>query len=264
MLVGHEVSESYIENESVDLTRKPLIEINGLNQGHLVKNVSFTVSAGEIFGIYGLVGSGRTELARAIMGADRVASGTIILDEKKVRIKSPAEAIRNGICLVPEDRKSQGVLLEKSISENISLPSLKSLKGKILINYNKILKYSNEYMNKLKIAAPDSGQTVKYLSGGNQQKVVLAKWIGMNLKVFIFDEPTRGIDVGAKEEIRNLIRGLASEKKAIILISSEIPEILSIADRVGVMHEGQMVTILQRSEASKEKLVAYSMGSSAL
>ncbi len=261
MLVGHEVSESYIENKSVDLTRKPVIEIYGLNQGHLVRNVNFMVSAGEIFGIYGLVGSGRTELARAIMGADKIDSGHIILDEKKVRIKSPAEAIRNGICLVPEDRKSQGVLLEKSISENISLPSLKSLRGKVLVNYRKILKYSNEYMNKLKIAAPDSGQTVKFLSGGNQQKVVLAKWIGMNLKVFIFDEPTRGIDVGAKEEIRNLIRGLASEKKAIILISSEIPEILSIADRVGVMHEGRMVAILTRSEATKEKLVAYSMGS---
>jgi ribose transport system ATP-binding protein len=260
MLVGHEVLESYIANQSIDKNRTPVFEVNGLNHGHLVRNINLKVSSGEIFGIYGLVGSGRTELARAIIGADRINSGQIILDKKKVCIKSPADAIGYGICLVPEDRKGQGLLLEKSISENISLPSLKSLKGKLLLNYGKISKYSDEYMKKLRIIASDSGQTVKYLSGGNQQKVVLAKWIGMNLRVFIFDEPTRGIDVGAKEEIRNLIRDLARDKKSIIFISSEIPEILSIADRIGIMHEGRMIAILDRSDATKEKLVAYSMG----
>jgi ribose transport system ATP-binding protein len=263
MLVGHDVSESYIENKSVDSSSNKTFEIRGINRGDQVKNINLTISSGEIFGIYGLVGSGRTEFARAIIGADKIESGQIFLDGNKLKISSPSDAIKYGICLVPEDRKNQGILLEKSISDNIALPSLKSLKRNFLISYRKISNYSNKYMQKLKISAPDSAQVVKFLSGGNQQKVVLAKWIGMNLNVFIFDEPTRGIDIGAKEEIRNLIRGLAREKKKVILISSEIPEILSIADRIGVMHEGRLAAIINRADATKEKLVAYSMGSTA-
>ena len=195
------------------------------------------------------------------MGADKIDSGEISLDGKVLRIRSPRDAIRHRICLVPEDRKSQRVLLEKSIAANIALPSLPKLKSLFFVNYRKIFAYAEEFMGKLRIAAPDSGQYVKYLSGGNQQKVVLAKWIGMSLRVFIFDEPTRGIDIGAKEEIRALIRALVTEGKIIILISSEIPEILSIADRIGVMHEGRMIAVVDRKDATKEKLVGYSMGS---
>jgi ribose transport system ATP-binding protein len=152
------------------------------------------------------------------------------------------------------------VLLEKSLAENIALPSLGRMKGFLFISHAKIFRYASDFVTKLKIATPHVSQFVKYLSGGNQQKVVLAKWLGMSLKVFIFDEPTRGIDVGAKEEIRALVRALAAEGKAIILISSEIPEILSISDRVAVMHEGSIVTILERRNATKEKLVSFSMG----
>lgn len=260
MLVGHEVSDVYIPNDRIDSAMLPAFSVRGLNRRGVIQDINLEVSRGEIFGIYGLVGSGRTEVARAIIGADSVDSGEITLEGQKLHISSPHDAIRYGICLVPEDRKSQGVFLEKSIAENIALPSLPNLKSLLFVNYHKIFRYAAEFMNKLHIAAPNSSQYVKFLSGGNQQKVVLAKWIGMSLKVFIFDEPTRGIDIGAKEEIRALIRALVQEGKIIILISSEIPEILSIADRIGVMHEGRMVAIIDRKDVTKEKLVSYSMG----
>lgn len=261
MLVGHQVSEHYVEHGMVDRSGPPAFVVRGLNRMGIIEKINFEVWKGEIFGIYGLVGSGRTEVARAIMGADRLDSGELLFESRKLVIKSPSDAIRNGICLVPEDRKSQGVLLESSIEDNIALPSLPRMKSLFLINYGKIARYAAEFMGKLRIAAPNSSQSVKFLSGGNQQKVVLARWIGMKLRVFIFDEPTRGIDIGAKEEIRALIRNLVKEGKIIILISSEIPEILSIADRIGVMHDGRMIAIVDRKDATKEKLVSYSMGS---
>jgi len=152
------------------------------------------------------------------------------------------------------------VFLEKSVQDNISLPSLKSLRAGPFLSYGKIARYAADFVSKLRIATPHLQQHVKYLSGGNQQKVVLAKWLGMKLKVFIFDEPTRGIDVGAKEEIRGLIKTLAREGKSIIMISSEIPEILGISDRVAVMHEGRIEAVLPRWEATRERLMAYSMG----
>jgi len=206
------------------------------------------------------VGQGRTELARAIIGADPIDSGDMFLDGKRIKNHSPQEAIQNGFCLIPEDRKNQGVLLEKSIADNIALPALPRLKSSFLVDAKKVSNYASEYMDKLKVVAPNARQYVKFLSGGNQQKVVLARWIGMKLDVFIFDEPTRGIDVGAKEEIRNLIRSIAEEDKIVIFISSEISEILSIADRIGVMHEGRLVTVVDRKNATREKLISYSMG----
>lgn len=260
LIVGHEVSEEYIPNNRVDRAISPTFTVHRLNRQGVIQDINLEVSRSEIFGIYGLLGSGRTEVARAIIGADPVDSGEISLEGRRLHISSPRDAIRNGICLVPEDRKCQGVLLEKSIAENIALPSLSNLKGLLFVNYRKISRYAVELMNKLHIAAPNSNQYVKFLSGGNQQKVVLAKWIGMSLKVFIFDEATRGIDIGAKEEIRARIRELAQEGKIIILISSEISEILSISDRIGVMHEGRMVAVVDRKDATKEKLVNYSMG----
>jgi len=264
MLVGHEVSEEYVPPNRPEGQRGNALEVRSLEREGVLHDISFGVAEGEIFGIYGLVGAGRTEVARAILGADKIDSGEILLEGRRLRIRSPRDAIRAGICLAPEDRKSQGVLLEKSLSENIALPSLPRMKRFIFINHGKMLRYATEFMGKLRIAAPNANQFVKFLSGGNQQKVVLAKWLGMNLKVFIFDEPTRGIDIGAKEEIRSLIRGLAAEGKAIVLISSEIPEILSISDRIGVMHEGRMAAIMDRKDATKEKLLSYSMGASEL
>jgi ribose transport system ATP-binding protein len=237
-----------------------VLEVRGLSRRGVLADINLTLHKGEILGVYGLVGAGRTELARALIGADRVDTGEMHLEGRRLNIASPREAIRHGLCLAPEDRKTQGVFLEKSVQDNISLPSLKSLRAGLFLSYGKIARYAADFVSKLRIATPHLQQRVKYLSGGNQQKVVLAKWLGMKLKVFIFDEPTRGIDVGAKEEIRGLIKTLAREGKSIIMISSEIPEILGISDRVAVMHEGRIEAVLPRREATREKLMAYSMG----
>jgi len=263
MLVGREIDESEAATAGAAVPAEglaPVLEVRGLGRRGVLADINFTLHRGEILGVYGLVGAGRTELARALIGADRVDAGEILLEGRKLNIASPREAIRNGLCLAPEDRKTQGVFLEKSVQDNISLPSLKSLKGGLFLSYGKIARYAADFVSKLRIATPHLQQQVKYLSGGNQQKVVLAKWLGMKLKVFIFDEPTRGIDVGAKEEIRGLIKTLAREGKSIIMISSEIPEILGISDRVAVMHEGRIEAVLPRREATRERLMAYSMG----
>lgn len=260
MLVGHDVSEEYIGSRQVSHNSEPSLVVCKLSRQGILTDINLRIARGEIFGIYGLVGSGRTELARAIIGADPIDSGDMFLDGKRIKNHSPQEAIQNGFCLIPEDRKNQGVLLEKSIADNIALPALPRLKSSFLVDAKKVSNYASEYMDKLKVVAPNARQYVKFLSGGNQQKVVLARWIGMKLDVFIFDEPTRGIDVGAKEEIRNLIRSIAEEDKIVIFISSEISEILSIADRIGVMHEGRLVTVVDRKNATREKLISYSMG----
>jgi ribose transport system ATP-binding protein len=267
MLVGREIDESEGSGRGMDSggaspaeAREPVLEVRRLARKGILTDINFTLHKGEILGVYGLVGAGRTELARALIGADRVDSGDILLEGRRLRIASPRDAIRSGLCLAPEDRKTQGVFLEKSVQDNICLPSLKSLKGALFVSYRRVARYAADFVSRLRIVTPSTRQLVKYLSGGNQQKVVLAKWLGMKLKVFIFDEPTRGIDVGAKEEIRGLIKGLAREGKSVIMISSEIPEILGISDRVAVMHEGRIEVILGRGEASREKLMAYSMG----
>ncbi|MDY0093120.1 MAG: sugar ABC transporter ATP-binding protein [Candidatus Vecturithrix sp.] len=262
MMVGKDLAENeWLAHETVVKPRsQKSFSVKGLARQGVLQNISFDVHTGEILGIFGLVGSGRTELARAIIGADPIDAGEIFVQQKKVQIRSPKEAIRSGICLAPEDRKSQGLLLGKSVQENITLPNLRKLKGTFMLSYNKITAYAADFVRKLNVATPSVHQKVRLLSGGNQQKVVLAKWLGMNSQVFIFDEPTRGIDVGAKEEIRTLIRQLAQEGKAIILISSELPEIMSMGDRIIVMHKGAVTGELLREHATKEKLLAYSMG----
>ncbi len=268
MLVGREIDESEAGGGGAMASGgtgpgggpEPVLEVRGLSRKGVLEDINLTLHRGEILGVYGLVGAGRTELARALVGADRVDAGEILLEGRRLKVASPRDAIRSGLCLAPEDRKTHGVFLEKSVQDNICLPSLKSLKGGPFVSYGKIARYAADFVSKLRIVTPSLRQQVKYLSGGNQQKVVLAKWLGMKLKVFIFDEPTRGIDVGAKEEIRGLIRGLARDGKSVIMISSEIPEILGISDRVAVMHEGRIEAILSRREASREKLMACSMG----
>jgi len=262
MLVGREIAKDEYVRRNREADKDTVLAVQGLERRGVFENVSFEVRKGEILGIYGLVGAGRTEVVRAIIGADSIDQGTIYVENRPRKISSPKEAIRLGVCLVPEDRKRQGVLLGKSVQENIALPSLERLGNSLFLNYSKIARYASRFVKKLKIVTPHMRQKVRFLSGGNQQKVVLAKWLGMDLKVFIFDEPTRGIDVGAKEEIRNLIRNLADQGKAIILVSSEIPEILSMSDSIVVMHSGRITKKLAREEATKEKLIAYSMGAS--
>lgn len=213
--------------------------------------VSLSVRRGEILGLAGLVGSGRTELARVIFGVDPLRGGAIRLDGAPIRITSPRAAIEHGIYLVPEDRKSSGLLLDVSIAENISLPDLSSYLRLWLVNTARETENARRQRERLKIRAPDVETTVGSLSGGNQQKVVLAKWLSMRPKVLIFDEPTRGIDVGAKQEIYDMLRRLTDAGVAVLMISSDMEEVIGVSDRIAVMHEGAIsVFLIAASSAS--------------
>ncbi|MEZ6060746.1 MAG: sugar ABC transporter ATP-binding protein [Planctomycetaceae bacterium] len=225
------------------------LEVSGLGRGTAVQNVSFCVRAGEVLGITGLVGAGRTETVRLIFGADVPDSGTIVLDGKPLRIRHPRDAIRAGICLLTEDRKAQGLVLNHSVRDNFGLPNLSRLSRFGLVREREERRRLGEYVTSLSIRIPHQQQLAGNLSGGNQQKVVLAKWLQRNAEVIIFDEPTRGIDVGAKHEIYLLLNKLAAQGKAIIMISSELPEVLGMSDRILVMHSGRVTGELDNSSA---------------
>ena len=216
------------------------LAVKNLSHGTKVRNVSFELRAGEIVGLTGLVGAGRTETARLIFGADKKDSGTVELDGKPISATSPRDAIRCGICLLTEDRKSQGLVLGLAVQENFGLPSLHQFTHKGLINREQESDAFAKYVKQIKIKIANHEQSAATLSGGNQQKVVLAKWLQRNAEVIIFDEPTRGIDVGAKYEIYQLIHQLADEGKAVLMISSELPEILGMSNRIIVMNEGRV------------------------
>lgn len=220
-----------------------------------VSGVSFRVHAGEVFGFAGLVGSGRTEVARMIFGADRRETGRVFLHGKTINPRSPAEAIALGIGLLTEDRNQQGLIMGMSVQENIVLSSYDKWRAGWRINWRRVRETANAYVEGLRIRTPSLAQRVASLSGGNRQKVVLARWLATNCQVLIFDEPTWGIDVGVKREIHELIRRLASEGHAIIVISSDLPEVISLSDRIGVMWEGQLVGILSREEATQEGIM---------
>ena len=214
--------------------------MRNLRRGSWVRDVSFDLRAGEIVGLTGLVGAGRTETARLIFGADRMDSGSVELDGKRLSISGPRDAIRNGICLLTEDRKGQGLVLGQTVQENFGLPNLGDFSASLLISSTRESEAFSGFVEKMRIKISGHSQVAGTLSGGNQQKVVLAKWLQRNAEVIIFDEPTRGIDVGAKFEIYQLIHGLAEEGKAILMISSELPEILGMSDRIIVMNEGRV------------------------
>lgn len=252
LMVGRELADNYPRkgHDCADT----ILEVKDMNTAY-VHNISFKLRRGEILGLAGLVGAGRTETARAIFGADPVISGEIILNGKNVRISSPQDAIKHGIGLIPEDRKRHGVLLKSSIKNNITLSSLARVSKFGYINRKKENRKLLELKDSLKIKTPSLEQLVKNLSGGNQQKVVLAKWLATNCDILIFDEPTRGIDVGAKQEIYKLMRQLAESGKALIMISSEMPELLGMSDRIIVMHEGDIVGELDRNEATQELIL---------
>ena len=216
------------------------LAVKNLSHGTKVRNVSFELRAGEIVGLTGLVGAGRTETARLIFGADKKDSGTVELDGKPIDATSPRDAIRCGICLLTEDRKSQGLVLGLTVQENFGLPSLHQFTHKGLINREQESDAFAKYVKQIKIKIANHEQSAATLSGGNQQKVVLAKWLQRNAEVIIFDEPTRGIDVGAKYEIYQLIHQLVNEGKAVLMISSELPEILGMSNRIIVMNEGRV------------------------
>lgn len=258
MMVGRELKEQFPEAKSP--IGEVALEVKNLSTPTLLKNVNLSVRSGEILGLAGLVGAGRTETARAIFGADPISSGEIYVHGEKVRIQKPQDAIDKGIAYIPEDRKKHGVLLEMSIRENTSFIALKSISKAGVVNKSKDRKLAEEYIEKLRIKTPSMEQLSKNLSGGNQQKVVLAKSLASNSNIIIFDEPTRGIDVGAKQEIYHLMRSLAQDGMAIIMISSEMPELLGMSDRIIVMHEGEVMGEVAGQEATQEVILEYASG----
>jgi ribose transport system ATP-binding protein len=224
--------------------------------------VSLEVRRGEILGLAGLIGSGRTELVRAIFGVDRLRGGAIRLDGEPILVTTPRAAIAHGIYLIPEDRKGCGLLLDLSIAENISLPDLASYQRFFLVDSARETANANTQRERLKIRAPDVATPAGSLSGGNQQKVVLAKWLSMRPKVLIFDEPTRGIDVGAKQEIYDMLRRLTDAGVAVLMISSDMEEVIGVSDRIAVMHEGAISGFLERSQFSEHNVLQLAVGES--
>jgi ribose transport system ATP-binding protein len=258
LMVGRELKDA-IPKVAAKLG-PPALTVKNLNRTGVLHDISFTVHQGEVVGLAGLVGAGRTETARVIFGADPLTSGTIEVFGKPVKIRSPQDAIKHGIGLVTEDRKQQGLVLGMAVRENNTLANLDVLSVLGFIKRGEENKVAEKYKHDLSIRTPSIEQIVQNLSGGNQQKVVLAKWLFTGSKVLIFDEPTRGIDVGAKSEIYKLMNELAAQGVAIIMISSELPEILGMSDRILVMHEGRITGELARSEATQERIMHLATG----
>lgn len=256
LMVGRSLEDKFPKDTTIK-KGKELLKVDNLSTKDKLKNVSFSLHAGEVLGISGLMGSGRTELARAIFGADPISKGEIYIEEEQVKINSPMQAIEKGISYLSEDRKKNGVALNLSIRENITMANLKAVSNGSVINQKQEANKAEEFIKSLNIKTPSMEQKVKFLSGGNQQKVIIAKWLHTKTKIFIFDEPTRGIDVGAKIEVYQLINKLAREGNAVIMISSEMPEILGLSDRILVMSEGKCTAILDRKEATQEKVMYH-------
>jgi ribose transport system ATP-binding protein len=251
-MVGRELKDIYPKRSSS--TQKPMLELINVS-GNGDKNISLHVNQGEIVGLAGLVGAGRTELARMIFGADKMESGVIKVEGKEVVINSPKQAIKNGIGLIPEDRKRQGCLLDFGIDWNIALTHLPEISNYMFVDVKKIKEQGKEYIDKLRIKTPYIDQLVRNLSGGNQQKVVLARTLITNSKVIIFDEPTRGIDVGARAEIYHLLKELAEDGKAILMISSDMEELLGMSDRIYALSEGKLKGEIGKDEFSQVELL---------
>ena len=255
LMVGRKILES-VPQLNLSLDKPVVLQVNGLNRGKQVRDVSFVVRRGEILGFAGLMGAGRTEVARAVFGADPIDSGEIRVNHRKVHIRHPKDAVRHGIGYLSEDRKRFGVAIGMNVEENSSIASMKRFTGFAGFVKNKeIRKATTEMVEKLAIKTPSLLQKVKFLSGGNQQKVVIAKWMIRNCDILFFDEPTRGIDIGAKQEIYLLLNELANAGKTIIMISSELPEILRLSHRIVVMCEGRITGELLASEATQEKIM---------
>ncbi len=237
-----------------------VLQVQGLSKEGKFDDISFDVRSGEILGFFGLVGSGRTEIMRAIFGADNFDEGELILNGKKRKIRGPHDAIRLGVGFLPEDRKTQGLTLDMSVKENVNLASYKDISRFGFINLPKERNNATEFVKKLRVVTPGISQKVMNLSGGNQQKIVVAKWLCKNSGIFIFDEPTVGIDVGAKREIYKLLEELLNAGNAVIIISSYLPEIMGIADRIAVIYEGRFVKAISRGEYDEEELLRYASG----
>lgn len=255
-MVGREIKEKFPQISCQK--GKKILEVKHLNAGRQVRNVNFELYEGEIVGIAGLMGAGRTETTRAIFGIDSKESGEIILDGKQVRIKKPMDAIRAGIVLAPEDRKKDGLCTKLSIKDNIALPNLDILSNKIgVVNRKNELEMTDKAIKELQIKIASVENNAESLSGGNQQKVVVGKWLARKSRVVIFDEPTRGIDVGAKVEIYNLMNDLKKQGIGVLFVSSELPEVIGISDRILVMCDGRITGNLRTEEVSQDMILDY-------
>ena len=258
MIVGRTLEEKFPKRdvEIGDIC----FEVKGLSVIKTIYDVSFCVRRGEVLGLAGLVGSGRTSTAKAIIGMVPKKTGKILLNGRNANISTPNDAIKIGIGYLPEDRKREGLLLSKPVRENITLSALHKFKHLGVLSRQLEAKAAEEYRDLLSIKTPGIERLAKFLSGGNQQKVVFAKWLCAKTKVYIFDEPTRGIDVGSKSEIYKIINSLAAEGAAIIVISSELPEILGVCDRIVIMCEGRITGEVTRAEATQEVIMKYAIG----
>ncbi|RYG92841.1 sugar ABC transporter ATP-binding protein [Loktanella sp. IMCC34160] len=253
LMIGRKLDLS--RNEATHEMGEVALEVRNLSCGDLFHDVSFTVRRGEVLGFYGLVGAGRTEIAETLFGLRDPSAGQILLDGEEVRITSPQDAIRRGISLVPEDRKGQGLILGMNCRDNMTLPQVDDMTAGPFVSDGAEVAIFDQYRDKLDIRTPGWRQLVGNLSGGNQQKIVIGKWLSMHPEVLIVDEPTRGIDVGSKSEIHNLIRDLASQGYAVIVISSEMPEVLHVSDRIVAMFSGRVMREFTAEEVTEDSLI---------
>jgi hypothetical protein len=259
MMVGRKIEvQSYLGDGKGD--KKPVLRVENLCKSGNFKDVTFEVRAGEILGITGLVGAGRSETMQAIFGINTADSGKVMLDGQEVHIRSPKEALDHGIAYIPESRQTQGLILKKTIRDNILLPQLsKYVNAFGILNNTKMRDAANQWIEMLDVRPNDPNNLAMQLSGGNQQKVVLAKWISTNARVLIVDEPTNGVDIGAKDEIHKILRDIANQGTAVIMVSSELVEILACSDRVMVMRRGRVVGILDNKDLTQEQIMNQSV-----
>lgn len=257
MMVGRTLSKTF---PKIDVpVGGELLRTEHLARENVFKDINIKLHAGEIIGLAGLVGSKRTEVVRAIFGADKISSGEIFIESKAVKIRHPKIAVKNGISLLPEDRKQHGLVLIHTVKDNIALPSIKAYCTSSVISEAKVNAKVKEYVDKLGIKTPSVLQKAKNLSGGNQQKVVIAKWLASGCKIFLFDEPTRGIDVGAKSEVYTLMMEIIKQGGGIIMVSSEITEVINMCSRVYVMREGRICAELEKKDMSQENILRYAL-----
>ncbi|MFP4430716.1 MAG: sugar ABC transporter ATP-binding protein [Spirochaetaceae bacterium] len=257
MMVGREIEELF--ERTAHPIGNEVLSVEGLSTSTGVKDARFTLHEGEVLGFAGLVGAGRTEIVRALFGLDQVTAGKVLLYGKKTSIRHPEDAVHQGLALVPEDRKEQGLILSMSVSENVTLANLQTISRAAVIDRQREKRTASEYVESLNVRTPSLAQIVRNLSGGNQQKVVLGKWLSTKPRILILDEPTRGIDIGAKREIYHIINELAREGVAILLISSELIEILSLSDRIIVMHKGYVKGELDGRSATQEEIMKVAL-----
>jgi ribose transport system ATP-binding protein len=261
LMIGKDVSNfmKKIEDRSF-ADAKIVLEMRNVSTSKL-KNISFSLHEGEVLGVTGLLGAGKTEIARALFGADKLTGGSILIDDEPMRFKHPLQAMNQKLAFVPEDRKGMGLFQNFSIKENISLVNLvQMVMAWIFVNRKKENQFAGNAIKSFNVKAKGVGQQIKYLSGGNQQKVVLAKWMSRKPRVLLMDEPTRGIDVGSKEEIYNMICGLAKAGISVILFSSELPEVITLSNRIIVLHDGVVKGEISSHEATQEKILLIAVG----